>query len=454
VIVIAILVAAFGIRLAFIELTSYRPINDAGTYLKLAAEVANTGGYLKHDAGAGGSRGPSAYFAPAYPYFLGAVDLLDGHPTRAAPAIQPARISQAVLGTVAVGMIGLVAIEAFGPLVALIAMLLAAVYPVAVELSGTLVAENLLVPLMLPAIWAVLRARRAQRSYAWLAGAGVLAGLAALTHENAALLIGVLALAAWSTRPRWSLRALAGPALVVAVAIATIAPWTIRNAIVMHRFIPISDETGITLVGTYNPASAAFRPVPYRWRLYYGIPQDAALRREAPRLPEAVLADRLQRQAFDYIADHPLAPLKAGFHNTLRLLELEGSFAWQISYLGIGLSIDAGRVGVFSFWVLCLLALGGTVTASARRAPRWLWAAPLLFALTVVPVNVETPRFREPVDPFLIMLAACGVAALVRRAGAGRAGVGRSGDGPPAGRERGAAVAGGGEPIDVVERLS
>ena len=34
-----------------------------------------------------------------------------------------------------------------------------------------------------------------------------------------------------------------------------------------------------------------------------------------------------------------------------------------------------------------------------------------LLALSVVLVNVETPRFRAPIDPFLILLAAAGLAA-------------------------------------------
>ncbi len=51
-----------------------------------------------------------------------------------------------------------------------------------------------------------------------------------------------------------------------------------------------------------------------------------------------------------------------------------------------------------------------------RAAPKWVWVVPLLLALSVVLVNVETPRFREPVDPFLILLAA---AAPDRRACAG-----------------------------------
>ena len=36
-------------------------------------------------------------------------------------------------------------------------------------------------------------------------------------------------------------------------------------------------------------------------------------------------------------------------------------------------------------------------------------------ALTVVFVNVETPRFREPVDPFLVLLAACAIGSVAER---------------------------------------
>ena len=35
---------------------------------------------------------------------------------------------------------------------------------------------------------------------------------------------------------------------------------------------------------------------------------------------------------------------------------------------------------------------------------------PILYALTILFINVETPRFREPIDPFVVMLAACAVA--------------------------------------------
>jgi 4-amino-4-deoxy-L-arabinose transferase-like glycosyltransferase len=408
-----LIAAALAIRVVEVESTPYAPVYDAGSYMSLASQIAHTGDYAisrRTGAGAGGTRGPTAYFPPGFPYFLAAVDLIDGHTTRRDGAIHPARLSQAVLGTVAVGLIGLVAMELFGGAAAIAGLALAAVYPVLVELSTVLVAENLLLALVLGAVWSVLRARRSRHPFRWVAAGGILAGLAALTHENGILLILPLAAGAWSVRP--GLRA---PALLVGAALLAIAPWAIRNAIVMHRFIPLSDETGITLVGTYNGASAANPLVPYKWRIYFNIPGEHI--RTPGRLTEPALSDRLQAQALDYIADHPSAPLVVAYHNTLRLLELEGSYAWHASAFAMDIAPGVAEVGVVGFWILCTMALAGALTRAARSAPRWVWAVPLLFALSVVLVNVETPRFREPVDPFLILLAACAVTSAVRAVG-------------------------------------
>jgi hypothetical protein len=177
----------------------------------------------------------------------------------------------------------------------------------------------------------------------------------------------------------------------------------------------VADETGITLVGTYNAASANNPGIPYKWRLYYGIPGEGPLIRQAGRLTEPVLSDRLQTQAQNYVSDHLYAPFSAAFYNSRRLLELEGSGAWHASAKAISLPIGLARVGVIGFWVLCLLALAGAVTRAARRAWRWLWVTPVLLWLSVAVINAETPRFREPADAFLILLAACGLAAALRR---------------------------------------
>jgi hypothetical protein len=207
----------------------------------------------------------------------------------------------------------------------------------------------------------------------------------------------------------------AAVAVLLLAAAAVITPWTIRNAVELHHFVPVSDETGITLRGTYNPESAAARAVPYKWRFFWSIPQDAGVRRAAPTIGEVALGDILEHRALHYIAAHPAAPLNAGWHNLTRMFELEGSTAWHDSAAAIDLPSGDAEVGVIAFWALCLLALAGLFTRAVRTGPKWPWAVPALFALSVLFVNVETPRFREPIDPFLVLLAAAGLGALTER---------------------------------------
>ena len=415
----AILVVGLVLRLESAHRQPYKPINDAGSYLTLASYIARTGDYsLKRTpgSGAGGTKGPSAYFAPGFPYYLGLVDLIDGHAVRRGPAIQPARDSQVVLGMFTVALVGLVALELFGDTAGLIALLLAAVYPVFTELAGVIAAENLLTPLVLGALYAALRARRARGTasrYAWVAGAGVLTGLATLTHMNGIVILVGLIPAVWMARPRFKPRSLAAPALLVGLTALTILPWTIRNAVVMHSFIPVSDETGITLVGTYNVASAASTQLPYKWRIFYGIPGEGPLIRQSSHLTEPELSAKLQSQALHYIGQHPFSLVAVAYHNTRRLFELEGTFAWKASAAAVSLTTAIARTGVISFYLLCLLAIAGLATKRGRSAPWWVWIIPVLLALSVVLVNVETPRFREPVDPFLILLAAAGLSTAV-----------------------------------------
>ncbi len=372
---------------------------------------------------------------------------VQGHSRIPAGAVHGARIANALLGTVTVALVGLLALEGLGPLAALIALALAAVYPVFIGLSGTIVAENLTTPLVLASIWAALVAARSSRPYWWTAAAGLLAGFATLSHVNAIVLVVPLILILWRVRPapavsRW--RSLLSPGIAVGCLLLALTPWLVRDAVVMHRFVFVTDETGITLVGTYNSASAAYGPVPYKWRLYTGIPAEAALAGRAATLSETALSDRLLSHARHYITSHPSAPFEVTFDNSRRLLELEGSYAWHASAEAISLPRGMARLGVFSFWLLCMLALAGALTRAGRAAWRWLWVTPVLLWLSVALVNAETPRFREPVDPFLVVLAACALAAGVRRLQA------RLHRAPVAGTGVGALSAGASKRVEVV----
>jgi hypothetical protein len=92
---------------------------------------------------------------------------------------------------------------------------------------------------------------------------------------------------------------------------------------------------------------------------------------------------------------------------------------------------------VVSFWLVAALAIVGCFTAAARRIPRAFWILPFLLWLSVAPVTTGTPRFRSALEPFVIMLAALGVQAIVAALVRGRKRARVSDAGPPIGSHRG-----------------
>lgn len=71
-----------------------------------------------------------------------------------------------------------------------------------------------------------------------------------------------------------------------------------------------------------------------------------------------------------------------------------------------------------------MLAIAGAFTRRARTAPLWFWAVPIFLFVSVVWLGTGGARFRSPVDPFLILLAASALEAawsLIRARAQGRA---------------------------------
>ena len=130
---------------------------------------------------------------------------------------------------------------------------------------------------------------------------------------------------------------------------------------------------------------------------------------------EAVLEQRLRHRAERYALDHPLYVAQVAFWTTARGLELDG-MDWA-RHTAATVSIDATWAirGVRCFWLFALLAVAGACTRAARRTPWFVWAFPALMYLSVVFLVIETPRYRTPIDPFIVMLAALALVAAGRR---------------------------------------
>jgi 4-amino-4-deoxy-L-arabinose transferase-like glycosyltransferase len=406
---VAVLVAlALVVRLGYVAVTpGYQAINDAHNYDVHARSIAAGHGFARIGSGPSGE---TAFRPPGYPYLLGGVYALSGV-ERVSTRMLAGRVANALVGTVIVALIGVLSAQLFNRRVALAAMALCAVYLPLILVGGSLMSEPLFAALLLGALAAAVQHRRSVHRYRWALVGGVLGGLAILTRVNAAILLAPLAVAVWDARPRWSWRALAPPAALVAVALATAAPWTIRNAVVLDSFVPVSTQLGTALAGTYNDAARTDREHPASWRSLRRVPDYQYLVRRWHDIPEPVLERKLRAAALRYAAQHPAYVADVAFWNTARMLDLAGMSWSRHTASTVGIGRRWADAGVVCFWLFAALAIAGALTSRGRRTPLYVAAVPALLFLSVVFLAVETPRYRTGIDPFIVMLASVALVA-------------------------------------------
>jgi 4-amino-4-deoxy-L-arabinose transferase-like glycosyltransferase len=405
--VIAVLLVGLAVRLVVIAATPhFTPTDDAADYDRHAVSIAVHGVYPPSGFG-----GPSAFRPPLFPVVLAGVYKVAGVDPPSA-RWRAGRVAEALLGVLAVALICLIALRLWGRAVALLSAAIAAVFPPLILVGSSLMSESLYIPLVLTAVLTALVHRNSAHRWRYAVLTGVLVGLVALTRGNGIALLVPVLLLVWSERPRRSWRALRSPLVVVAAAVLTLIPWTVRNEVQFHAFIPVSTEAGSALRGAYNGISRADPRFPGLWR----PPFDEMLRIHAanPHLNEAQVYDRLREEGLDYIGAHPGYFFEELLWNTERLLNLPGPGLER--YFAPYEDYDAtlAVVSVYAFWLLLALAAAGAATRAARRPPPAFWICPVALALPAI-FFLGATRYRSPTDPFLVMLAALGLLAVARR---------------------------------------
>lgn len=174
-------------------------------------------------------------YPPGYPLILSVVFKAFGE------SDTPMRLLQIICDAVAAVLLVLIAAELLPLKIAAIAGALAALSPQLAYYSLILLPDSLAtLPIML-AIYFIIRAKKSNRFGAVVA-AGALIGISCWLRSNALLLPPFLAIVVMVVmKPERRLRYATA---LVGIAILVIAPITIRNLVVFHRFIPLSLGVG------------------------------------------------------------------------------------------------------------------------------------------------------------------------------------------------------------------
>ena len=372
--------AALVVRLAFVLLEpATHPVGDERTWTDWALNLCSARVHFSP------LRIHLIFYPPVYPYFLAVLYGLTG-------TFETARWTQAALGALLVPAVGLAGARAFSPRAGLWAAAVAALYPELVWFSVHFWSETVFMVLLWWGIERLLAADAADGPGRAVA-AGALWGLAMLTRETVLYFVPLAAL--WlATRPGSGARVRA--AAFLAASLLVVAPWTYRNWLEFHAFVPVSTAGGQNLFQgnalierdkTYEMVDAVQgRVAQYRYAMRMGL---QAIRDRQPWWIFEKLRDEMPRfwEADSLVLVH----IKRGAY---------GPVAPALA-VGVAVVVLAPYVGV-----LALAALGATRLRWSR--PTVLLVALLGYYNLLHVVTHGFARYRLPVMPVVFLVAGVG----------------------------------------------
>ncbi len=400
---IAIFILALVVRVLY-NLTvakHYNPLHDSAFYQAIGFHMLSEHCFCLE------SYITTVYRTPLWPILIALLSLVLGKSDFFA------RMFLCILDAGTCVLIYLFARDLFQRRVGIVIGIIAALDPTLYIYTGWLYTETLYTFFLFAFCYTLYRLQRRFRLRTALLG-GVLVGLLSLTRPNGLLVLGLgigwLVLIGWLLRHSWR-QILSGALLMTVTACVLIAPWTVRNYEVSHSFVPVATGDGTVLLGSYNNAilntpgyqGSWINPLHSSPKIAYSFPlltcnASCEVARETAFRDAAIQWIKTHLSAMPYVLAMHLV-------NMWRPTAPEADmpvyrFPHQLSSKLVLLMLN-----LFA-WPIYALALWGLIVT--RRKWRELLFVYLVLLFTILEnlVFYGSPRFRAPIEPVLLLLAA------------------------------------------------
>jgi 4-amino-4-deoxy-L-arabinose transferase-like glycosyltransferase len=420
---LVVLVVGGGARVAWVahEAASPRFASDPEAYLLQGEVIARGEGYAnplvdienatrmrRHETPVAAQ--PASFYPPGYPVFVAAATWTVWHtPIPDGDLVRAIEYIQALLGTLTILFVFLLGWRVFDARVGSLAAAIVAVYPNLIATTATLQFETVFITLLLATMLVLLpAATRDDPGRMRLVVGGALIGVVALIHPTSGLLIFAFLAARVTLRRPWRETA-RDVAILIACVVLVIAPWTIRNAVRLHAFVPIATGAGPALCQSRNSESNG--------AINLGVldRECAPKRRASSFAKQEVAVNRYATShAIRWVVHHPFAELQMWWRRTDLAYRVDTSGLYAPNLTGNARRTVTTLSNVVSLMVLAFAALGVLVTLVRRRSSASVYLVAATATLAAVPIILfGDPRYRVPAEPLFAILAAAALGTTV-----------------------------------------
>jgi len=356
------------------------------------------------------------FLSPLYGYLLAGVYWLTG-----SGHLWPL-VLNALFGAGACAFAYLIASRLFGRRAAVVAALLAALYPLEIFYEGAALLEAAQTFLTAALAFASLRALDAP-SHARFALVGFVLGLSVLARQSMFLYAPLFALwalfATEATTPALARRVALAGVFLLALGV-TIAPATLRNRYVSGDFVLVNATGGLLLYDSWNRSASSTYSIPdifpraladdpiERKAAYTELAQRALGR--APLAASEVSAF-WRAEAFAFVREHPGRALAIALERAR--LFWNRYEPWDVRSFTVSRGVSwVTSLPLPGFGVIAPLALAGIALSAARfRRLAPLYGLILVYFASGV-LFVALSRYRVPIVPVLAVFAGAAVSKL------------------------------------------
>jgi 4-amino-4-deoxy-L-arabinose transferase-like glycosyltransferase len=253
-----------------------------------------------------------------------------------------------------------------------------------------------------------------RESFAWMAGAGVAFGLAALTRSVLWLYVPLLGFVLLFTLRQSLRRRLRMAILLVGTFVLTLTPWAVRNTLLQKTLIVVDATGGQNfMMGNYQ-----YTPLYRSWTAIELSGEEAwytPLIAEHPEFGSMTNGQRDKlalRAGLRFVLQHPLLTMQRDIIKFFDFWQLERELPSQASqgYFGPipGWCVKLTSVVVVVSYVFCFLAavFGIFLAPPSDRCYHWVLLSVVVFITAMHTLAFGHSRYHLPLMPVLLPYAA------------------------------------------------